>query len=101
MALPDLLITSLLYLLKLTFDNLSRIVSAMTDSALSDRSRLYSVAELASEFSLTSQGIRFYEESGLIAPARTMPIMAIGNAGMFGSITATRSPFFTPSLPCR
>src|SRR6516162_310243 len=42
----------------------------MTDSAPSDRSRFYSVAELAKEFSLTSQGIRFYEESGLIAPAR-------------------------------
>jgi DNA-binding transcriptional MerR regulator len=42
----------------------------MTDSAPSDRSRFYSVAELANEFSLTSQGIRFYEESGLIAPAR-------------------------------
>ena len=42
----------------------------MIDSAPSDRSRFYSVAELASEFSLTSQGIRFYEECGLIAPAR-------------------------------
>ena len=42
----------------------------MTDSPTSDRSRFYSVAELANEFSLTSQGIRFYEESGLIAPAR-------------------------------
>src|SRR5262250_409102 len=42
----------------------------MIDSAHSDRSRFYSVAELAREFSLTSQGIRFYEESGLIAPAR-------------------------------
>lgn len=42
----------------------------MIDSVPSDRSRLYSVAELAKEFSLTSQGIRFYEESGLIAPAR-------------------------------
>jgi DNA-binding transcriptional MerR regulator len=42
----------------------------MSDSAPADRSRLYSVAELAREFSLTSQGIRFYEESGLIAPAR-------------------------------
>ena len=42
----------------------------MTDSAPPDRSRLYSVAELASEFALTAQGIRFYEESGLIAPAR-------------------------------
>src|SRR6478672_1379382 len=44
--------------------------SRMTDSAPSDRSRFYSVAELANEFSLTSQGIRFYEEEGLIAPAR-------------------------------
>src|SRR5215472_14431837 len=42
----------------------------MTDSAPSDRSRFYSVSEFANEFSLTSQGIRFYEESGLIAPAR-------------------------------
>ena len=43
----------------------------MTDSApSSDRSRFYIVTELAQEFSLTSQGIRFYEESGLIAPAR-------------------------------
>ena len=46
------------------------MVIRMSDSAPSDRSRFYSVAELASEFSLTSQGIRFYEESGLIAPAR-------------------------------
>jgi DNA-binding transcriptional MerR regulator len=42
----------------------------MIDSTLSDRARFYSVAELAHEFSLTSQGIRFYEESGLISPAR-------------------------------
>ena len=42
----------------------------MIDSEPSDRSRFYSVAELANEFSLTSQGIRFYEESGLISPAR-------------------------------
>ena len=41
-----------------------------SDAAPADRSRLYSVAELANEFSLTSQGIRFYEESGLLAPAR-------------------------------
>jgi len=42
----------------------------MIDSAPAGRSRFYSVAELAKEFSLTSQGIRFYEESGLITPAR-------------------------------
>jgi DNA-binding transcriptional MerR regulator len=46
------------------------MLSRMTDSTPSDRSRFYSVAELAQEFSLTSQGIRFYEESGLISPAR-------------------------------
>src|SRR5215471_6820409 len=45
-------------------------MTAMIESTASDRSRFYSVAELAREFSLTSQGIRFYEESGLIAPAR-------------------------------
>src|SRR5262245_4254777 len=56
--------------LKLTFDTLRGILSRMTDSTASDRSRFYSVAELAQEFSLTSQGIRFYEESGLISPAR-------------------------------
>jgi DNA-binding transcriptional MerR regulator len=42
----------------------------MIDAANSDRSRFYGVAELAHEFSLTAQGIRFYEESGLLAPAR-------------------------------
>src|SRR5262245_55422530 len=56
--------------LKLTLDTPRGILSRMTDSAVSDRSRFYSVAELAQEFSLTSQGIRFYEESGLISPAR-------------------------------
>jgi DNA-binding transcriptional MerR regulator len=42
----------------------------MMDAESSDRSRLYSVAELAREFSLTTQGLRFYEECGLISPAR-------------------------------
>ena len=42
----------------------------MMDEASLDRSRLYSVAELAREFSLTTQGLRFYEECGLISPAR-------------------------------
>src|SRR5262245_60248848 len=56
--------------LKLTLDTPRGILSRMTDSTAFDRSRFYSVAELAQEFSLTSQGIRFYEESGLISPAR-------------------------------
>ena len=55
---------------KLTLDYASRTSIRMIEPAPSDRSRLYSVAELASEFSLTAQGIRFYEESGLLAPAR-------------------------------
>jgi DNA-binding transcriptional MerR regulator len=54
----------------LTVEDKSGILPTMIDSAPSDRARFYSVAELAREFSLTSQGIRFYEESGLIAPAR-------------------------------
>jgi DNA-binding transcriptional MerR regulator len=40
------------------------------DPRPSDRARLWSVAELAAEFSLTAQGIRFYEEKGLLSPAR-------------------------------
>src|SRR4029453_14387719 len=74
----------------------------MTYSAPSDRSRFYSVAELANEFSLTSQGIRFYEESGLIAPARVgrtrvfklpgrAPLVLIQRLGRLGfSIEAIR-----------
>ena len=42
----------------------------MKDDRESDRARLWSVAELAGEFALTAQGIRFYEEKGLLAPAR-------------------------------
>lgn len=36
-----------------------------------DRSKLYSVSELAEEFSLTPQALRFYEEKGLLTPARS------------------------------
>jgi DNA-binding transcriptional MerR regulator len=35
-----------------------------------NRARFWSVAELAEEFQLTAQGVRFYEEKGLLAPAR-------------------------------
>ncbi len=42
----------------------------MSDDAEGDRARLWSVAELAGEFALTAQGIRFYEEKGLLSPAR-------------------------------
>jgi len=42
----------------------------MEDDASSDRDKLHSAAELAREFSLTTQGLRFYEQKGLIAPAR-------------------------------
>src|SRR5215467_13701933 len=69
-ALPNLPTTSLRRFPKVDLRKLKPHIVAMTDSALSDRSRFYSVAELAKEFDLTAQGIRFYEESGLIAPAR-------------------------------
>ena len=36
-----------------------------------DKSKLYSVSELAREFSLTPQALRFYEEKGLLKPARS------------------------------
>lgn len=36
-----------------------------------DRSKLYGVTELAQEFSLTPQALRFYEEKGLLEPARS------------------------------
>jgi hypothetical protein len=34
------------------------------------------------------------------APARRMPMQAMGKAIRLGSITAMRSPFFTPSVCC-
>lgn len=36
-----------------------------------DKNKLYSVSELAQEFSLTTQALRFYEEKGLLKPARS------------------------------
>lgn len=36
-----------------------------------DKSRLYSVSELAREVALTPQALRFYEEKGLLKPARS------------------------------
>ena len=35
-----------------------------------DRERTYTISELAREFALTTRAIRFYEDEGLIAPAR-------------------------------
>lgn len=37
---------------------------------MADKSKLYSVSELAKEFSLTAQALRFYEEKGLLTPQR-------------------------------
>src|SRR5262249_54451598 len=64
------LVMAALRFIKLTLTGASGRLPRMIDESPSDRSRFYSVAELAQEFSLTSQGIRFYEEEGLIAPAR-------------------------------
>jgi DNA-binding transcriptional MerR regulator len=38
---------------------------------MTDKSRLYSVSELAKEVALTPQALRFYEEKGLLKPARS------------------------------
>lgn len=37
---------------------------------MTDNGKLYSVSELAKEFSLTPQALRFYEEKGLLSPKR-------------------------------
>ncbi|MBP2228699.1 DNA-binding transcriptional MerR regulator [Azospirillum agricola] len=37
---------------------------------MADRSRVYGVTELAAEFDLTPQALRFYEEKGLLSPQR-------------------------------
>lgn len=37
---------------------------------MSERDRVYGVTELAAEFDLTPQALRFYEEKGLLAPQR-------------------------------
>ena len=38
---------------------------------MSDKNRIYGVTELAAEFDLTPQALRFYEEKGLLSPQRT------------------------------
>jgi DNA-binding transcriptional MerR regulator len=59
-----------LFLEQVDFSPGTAQVDRMQDEALPDRAKLHSAAELAREFSLTTQGLRFYEEKGLIAPAR-------------------------------
>jgi DNA-binding transcriptional MerR regulator len=39
-------------------------------ASLSDPERLYGIAELASEFGITTRAIRFYEAKGLLSPPR-------------------------------
>lgn len=41
-----------------------------TQGAARSESRLYTITELAQEFDVTPRAIRFYEDMGLIAPAR-------------------------------
>ncbi|MBS0325282.1 MAG: MerR family DNA-binding transcriptional regulator [Proteobacteria bacterium] len=49
-----------------------------TIHASSPRAATYSISQLAREFALTTRAIRFYEDSGLIAPARA------GRARVYG-----------------
>lgn len=37
---------------------------------MADKSRTYSISELAEEFAITTRAIRFYEEKGLLQPRR-------------------------------
>jgi DNA-binding transcriptional MerR regulator len=55
---------------KVDFSAAASQLESMQDDPSSDRAKLHSAAELAREFSLTTQGLRFYEQKGLIAPAR-------------------------------
>ncbi|MBM3644671.1 MAG: MerR family DNA-binding transcriptional regulator [Alphaproteobacteria bacterium] len=41
-----------------------------TDPASGEKTRIYSIAELAREFAITPRTIRFYEDEGLISPRR-------------------------------
>ncbi|HEX7327345.1 MAG TPA: MerR family DNA-binding transcriptional regulator [Casimicrobiaceae bacterium] len=47
-------------------------------AAVSPRPATYTISQLAREFALTTRAIRFYEDSGLIAPARA------GRARVYG-----------------
>lgn len=51
-----------------TIDNTSARAAASTGDSFVDR--LYSIADLASEFGVTARALRFYEEEGLLAPLR-------------------------------
>lgn len=42
-----------------------------TDRSRAIEHRTYSIAELAREFDITPRAIRFYEDHGILAPART------------------------------
>jgi DNA-binding transcriptional MerR regulator len=44
--------------------------SAAKSPVIRDSQRIYSIAELAREFAVTSRTIRFYEDEGLIKPRR-------------------------------
>ena len=44
--------------------------STAKSPAIRDSQRIYSIAELAREFAVTSRTIRFYEDEGLIKPRR-------------------------------
>jgi DNA-binding transcriptional MerR regulator len=47
-----------------------RLFSLGLEVCVTDSQKLYSVSELAKEFSLTPQALRFYEEKGLLSPKR-------------------------------
>ena len=64
-----------------------------------DTQRIYSIAELAREFAVTSRTIRFYEDEGLIKPRRqgTQRLSSVGDRARLGWILRGKRLGFTLS----
>lgn len=64
-----------------------------------DTQRIYSIAELAREFAVTSRTIRFYEDEGLIKPRRqgTQRLYSVGDRARLGWVLRGKRLGFTLS----
>jgi DNA-binding transcriptional MerR regulator len=73
--------------------------SPANSAAPRDSQRIYSIAELAREFGITSRTIRFYEDEGLIKPRRQglTRLYSIGDRARLGWILRGKRLGFTLS----
>jgi len=73
--------------------------SQASSAAPRDTQRIYSIAELAREFAVTSRTIRFYEDEGLIKPRRqgTQRLYSVGDRARLGWILRGKRLGFTLS----